>query len=431
MTIEFYKEFGELGYLANYSNHGFVKNGIYYKTVEHYYQSEKFDNLEIKKKIIDASSPKEASNIGRDRNNIRIHNFKKIKNQVMYEGILEKFRQNREIAYKLIETKDATIAEATVDEYYWGIGADKTGKNNIGKILVKVREKIKRELLESIIEKARIKGEVYVIGHRLADADSIFSSYILSKILNKMGIKAYFACLENNNYCRNDLKLIKDYLKEEPLIIDETEGKYFILVDHNNLDGLKNNQVLGAIDHHIITNEVYDTLEMEYASTSLLLYDLFKELYEFSDYEKQLIGLTVLQDTEYLCSSRYGRLDKKLFLELNLNLDVLELQNKYFTINDFSLGILKNLEDNYKEYYRNGFLIKRSLIYSYKKEYDLYFSLYKEYIDSLDDKRLLIWCDYESKKTLVYFNKKVIKFDYILTSTNLILDDLMNKGILF
>ena len=27
--IEFYKEFGELGYLANYSNHGFTKNGIF------------------------------------------------------------------------------------------------------------------------------------------------------------------------------------------------------------------------------------------------------------------------------------------------------------------------------------------------------------------------------------------------------------------
>ena len=50
--IEFYKEFGELGYLANYSNHGFTKDGVFYKTVEHYYQSEKFDDPEIKNKII-------------------------------------------------------------------------------------------------------------------------------------------------------------------------------------------------------------------------------------------------------------------------------------------------------------------------------------------------------------------------------------------
>ena len=29
--IEFYKEFGELGYLANYSNHGFTKDEVFIK----------------------------------------------------------------------------------------------------------------------------------------------------------------------------------------------------------------------------------------------------------------------------------------------------------------------------------------------------------------------------------------------------------------
>ena len=153
--IEFYKEFGELGYLANYSNHGFTKNGVFYKTVEHYYQSEKFDDPEIKQRIINADTPKEASNIGRDRSNIRITNFKDIKNQVMFDGILEKFRQHRDIAYKLIETRNRLIAEATIDEYYWGIGKDKSGKNVIGDILVKVRGRIKEEILDSIISKCK------------------------------------------------------------------------------------------------------------------------------------------------------------------------------------------------------------------------------------------------------------------------------------
>ena len=126
--IEFYKEFGDLGYLANYSNHGFTKNGVFYKTVEHYYQSEKFSDPEIKKRIIDADTPKEASNIGRDRSLKRIDDFKSIKNQVMFDGILEKFRQHRDIAYKLIETRNKGIAEATVDEYYWGCVLDQNRK---------------------------------------------------------------------------------------------------------------------------------------------------------------------------------------------------------------------------------------------------------------------------------------------------------------
>ena len=146
MAIEFYKEFGDLGYLANYSNHGFYKNGIYYKTVEHYYQSEKFDNQEIKNKIINAETPKEASSIGRDRNNKRKDNFKKIKNQVMLEGLLEKFRQNEDIRNKLLETNDEEIVEKTIDEYYWGIGKDGTGKNVIGHLLMKTRNIIREEI---------------------------------------------------------------------------------------------------------------------------------------------------------------------------------------------------------------------------------------------------------------------------------------------
>ena len=311
--IEFYKEFGELGYLANYSNHGFTKNGVFYKTVEHYYQSEKFDDPEIKNKIINADTPKEASNIGRDRSLKRIDDFKSIKNQVMYDGILEKFRQNRDIAYKLIETRNKMIAEATIDEFYWGIGKDKSGKNVIGDILVRVRKRIKKEILDNIISKCKNK-EIYVLGHKNPDADSIISSYILSNVLKGLGANAQFAVLsEDYNYCESDIKLITDYVKNKPVIVDDVSNKLFVLVDHNNLEGLSKENVLGAIDHHIITGEVYDTLEIEYASTCLLIYDLFKDKYEFNDNEKELIALSVLDDTDYLCSSRFTLEDKKVF----------------------------------------------------------------------------------------------------------------------
>lgn len=425
--IEFYKEFGELGYLANYSNHGFTKNDVFYKTVEHYYQSEKFSDPEIKNKIINADTPKEASNIGRDRSNKRIPNFKDIKEQVMFDGVLEKFRQNRDIAYKLIETRNKKIAEATIDEYYWGIGKDKSGKNVIGDILVKVRERIKEEILDSIISKCKDK-EVYVLGHKNPDADSIISSYILSNVLKRLGAKAQFAVLsEDYNYCKSDIKLITDYVKEKPVIIDDIDNKLFVLVDHNNLEGLSKDNVLGAIDHHIITGEVYDTLEIEYASTCLLIYDLFKDKYEFSDNEKGLIALSVLADTDYLCSSRFTIEDKKLFDELNFKLDVTELQKKYFLVNDMSLSIEENLKVNYKEYDKS-YKIYRSLIYTYTDDYKKYFNKYVEYLGSKDN-WLLIWCDFEGKNTYVYFKGEIYEIGKLVTSTNLIFKYLDNKGI--
>ena len=417
--IEFYKEFGDLGYLANYSNHGFSIDGIYYKTVEHYYQAMKFDDKNLRKRIINAKTPKEASNIGRDRNNKRINNFKSIKDEVMFNGVLEKFRQNRDIAYKLIETRNKHIVEATVDEYYWGIGKDKSGENHIGGILVKVRERIKREILDSIINKAKELDEVYVIGHFNPDADSVFSSYILSKILISMGINAKFAFLEDYKLSSNDEKIIKDYLKEKPKII--SRDNKFLLVDRNNLEGLDKDNVIGAIDHHIISGEVYDTLEIEYTSTGLLIYDLFKDVYDFSLEEKELIALTVLTDSDYLCSSRFSLEDKKLYDELKVDLDVEKMQRKYFVVSDFSKPILETLKDNYKEYDINGEHICRSMIYSFTDDFKKYYKEYVKYAST--NGFMLIWCDFEKKTTNAYFDNKEIRLDYILTSTNLIIKE--------
>ena len=50
MSVDFYKELGDLGYLASYSNYGFDIDGIHYQTVEHYYQASKFADEEIIKK---------------------------------------------------------------------------------------------------------------------------------------------------------------------------------------------------------------------------------------------------------------------------------------------------------------------------------------------------------------------------------------------
>ena len=414
MSVDFYKEFGDLGYLGNYSNHGFYKDDVFYKTVEHYYQSKKFDNKQIIEKILNCDTPKEASNIGRDINNKRISNFKDKKLDIMYEGVLEKFRQNTDIRSKLIETRNEEIREMTVKESYWGVGPDETGENHIGKILMDVRKQVKKEVLSNIIESCRDK-KVYIVGHHNPDPDSVFSSYILTNILKSMGIDAVFA-VRDSNYIDKDL--INDYLDITPLIIDSYDNKKFILVDHNNLDGIDKNNVLGAIDHHIITFEVDNLIEIEYASCCLLIYDLFKDKYKFSNKEKELIGLSVLSDTDYLVSSRFSLEDKKLYDELNLDLDEEKLQKKYFKITDFSKDISINLHSNYKEYMDGK--IKRSMIYSYGMEYDKYYNLY---VSKLSDNNinLLIWCDYENKKVYVHYNDLDVELPYFTTSTNLIM----------
>lgn len=139
MAIEFYKEFGPLGYLATYSNHGFYKNGVFWKTSEHYYQAQKFESKDIQRLIINAPTPKIASEIGRNRQYKLRDNWDEIKQDVMFEAALFKFQANPDILKKLLETGDEEIVEATVKENYWGCGPLKDGQNNYGKILVKVR----------------------------------------------------------------------------------------------------------------------------------------------------------------------------------------------------------------------------------------------------------------------------------------------------
>ena len=412
MSIDFYKEFGELGYLANYSNHGFYKDNVYYKTVEHFYQASKFDNKKIKEKIINCSTPKEASNIGRDRNNIRIANFKDIKLDVMYEGIYLKFTQNKDIRSKLIETRNNQIREMSVKESFWGIGPNLDGENHIGIILEKVRDQVKKDVLNNIINNCKNK-KVYIIGHHKPDADSIFSAYILSNILKSLGIDAVFSV--------RDKELIDDYLKEDYEVIDDYNDKHFILVDHNNLDGIPKENVIGAIDHHRITNDVDELIEIEYASCLLLIYDLFKDIYKFDEKEKKLIALSVLSDTEYLTSSRFTSEDQSLYKELNVSINENELRKKYFKTTDFSNNIKDNLYKDYKEYDFHNKHIKRSLIKSYSKDKDEY---YDSYTNSMKSNiiNLLIWCDYE--KLITYFNYNGINLTYpsFTTSTYLILD---------
>lgn len=145
MAIYFYKQYGELGYLANYSNHGFELQGKYWPTVEHFYQAQKFEDTELQEKIRNASTPKIASMIGRDRNNKLRENWRNIKRDIMLEGVLAKFRAHPDILKKLLNTGDEEIIENTDIDYYWGCGENKTGRNEFGKILVKARSILREE----------------------------------------------------------------------------------------------------------------------------------------------------------------------------------------------------------------------------------------------------------------------------------------------
>ena len=96
--IRFYKEFGEYGYLATYSNYGFFKDGVFWKTSEHYYQAQKFMDSDTKIRIQNAKTPKTtimreypcAYDRNNDKANIPYYPIVNDDNMNLYNKYLEK-----------------------------------------------------------------------------------------------------------------------------------------------------------------------------------------------------------------------------------------------------------------------------------------------------------------------------------------------------
>ena len=51
-----------------------------------------------------------------------------------------KIEQNPYVKKKLLETKDYIICEDSPKDDFWGIGADRKGQNNLGKLWMKIRD---------------------------------------------------------------------------------------------------------------------------------------------------------------------------------------------------------------------------------------------------------------------------------------------------
>lgn len=141
-TIRFYKVNDKYGCFSNFSKNPFILNGIVYQTAEHYFQSQKFEGTELEKEIILAKTPMEAAILGRNKKNPLRNNWEEIKNNIMYDAVLGKFKQNEEIKNILLATGDSILIEATSNDYYWGEGNLKNGKNMLGEILMKIRNEL-------------------------------------------------------------------------------------------------------------------------------------------------------------------------------------------------------------------------------------------------------------------------------------------------
>ena len=141
MTIYFYSGREKpYGCFSNFSPHGFVLDGVYWPTSEHYFQAQKFAGTPHADQIRQVKTPKDAAKMGRDRKRPLRPDWEQVKDDIMGKAVLCKFETHADIRDILLSTGNELIVENSPIDYYWGCGADGSGKNRLGQILMEVRE---------------------------------------------------------------------------------------------------------------------------------------------------------------------------------------------------------------------------------------------------------------------------------------------------
>jgi ribA/ribD-fused uncharacterized protein len=139
MTIYFYSTTDAYGCFSNFSRHGFELDGKYWPTVEHYFQAQKFAGSDYEERIRWALSPKDAKNLGRNRDRPLRHDWEEVKDHIIKQALRRKFETHHILLTRLLETGDEELVESAPGDYYWGCGADGSGMNRLGQILMDLR----------------------------------------------------------------------------------------------------------------------------------------------------------------------------------------------------------------------------------------------------------------------------------------------------
>jgi ribA/ribD-fused uncharacterized protein len=143
MTIKFWGANNPNGFLSNFYHSPFMVENIRYPTVEHYFQSKKFEGTRFEYYILSLETPAETAREGKRRDLPLRPDWEEVKEEVMYRGLNAKFlTHSHELYNKLMDTGNEELVENSPYDYYWGVGRNGTGKNRLGILLMKLREEL-------------------------------------------------------------------------------------------------------------------------------------------------------------------------------------------------------------------------------------------------------------------------------------------------
>lgn len=141
-VVGFYER--EFYIFSNFSSFEVEWKGRIWKTSEHAYQASHFFETapELVEEIFMAKSAHEAFKIAKANANKSPSNWEELKLGIMEDIVRNKLQQNPYIGHKLVQTGDRLIVEDSPKDNYWGWGPNRDGRNELGKIWMKLREEI-------------------------------------------------------------------------------------------------------------------------------------------------------------------------------------------------------------------------------------------------------------------------------------------------
>ncbi|MFJ1675074.1 NADAR family protein [Streptomyces sp. NPDC088251] len=93
-----------------------------------------------------ARTPLRAAELGRAPSKPLRRDWDRVKDDVMRRAVATKFRARADIRDILLSTADEEIVEDTTTDHYWGRGRTGTGKNMLGRILMRTRNQLRAEV---------------------------------------------------------------------------------------------------------------------------------------------------------------------------------------------------------------------------------------------------------------------------------------------
>jgi ribA/ribD-fused uncharacterized protein len=131
--------------MVSITNTTYLLLGITYSTTEHYFQSQKTLDNNVKQSIINCTTASEAKRMGQ-KLTLR-KDWETVKDDVMLKCVLYKFYQHEDLRQILLSTNDYQLVEHTKNDSYWGDAGNGSGRNTLGKILMRVRSRLRYRII--------------------------------------------------------------------------------------------------------------------------------------------------------------------------------------------------------------------------------------------------------------------------------------------